>query len=275
MNGYKTMLKVDMRRLFTSRMFYIMLGIALCMPIAILVMTSSLAGTETTNPQTGEVTVMEGFENTWDIIGSESDTELFGGTKTDSAAEASDNAAMGMNMDMTSMCNINLVYFMLAVFLCVFVGGDFRSGYAKNLFTVRAKKGGYVASKTVVGLIAGAAMLVAFFIGTVLGGNIAGLSFDLGSAGADGLVMCMLAKIFLMGVFTAISLAMSVYAKKHTWLSIMLSLFGGMLLFMMIPMLTPLNSGFMNVFMCLAGGAIFAAAIGSVSRVVLLKTDLV
>lgn len=270
MNGYKTMLKVDMRRLLTSRMFYIMLGIALCMPIAILVMTSSLAGTETTNPQTGEVTVMEGFENTWQIIGTEGGFDMMS-----SGGDNADPATMGMNMDMTSMCNINLVYFMLAVFLCVFVGDDFRSGYAKNLFTVRAKKGGYVASKTIVGFIAGAAMLVAFFIGTVLGGSISGLSFDLGSAGTDGLVMCMLAKIFLTGVFTAIALAMSVYAKKRTWLSILLSLFGGMLLFMMIPMLTPLNSGFMNVFMCLAGGALFAAAIGSVSRVVLLKTDLV
>lgn len=89
-------------------------------------------------------------------------------------------------MDMTSMCSINLVYFMPAVFLYVFAGDDFRSGYAKNLFTVHAKKGSYVASKSVVGFLAGAAMLVAFFIGTVLGGKISGLSFELGSAGADG-----------------------------------------------------------------------------------------
>ena len=270
MNRYKTMLKVDMRRLFTSRMFYIMLGIALCMPIAILVMTSSLAGTETTNPQTGEVTVMEGFENTWQIIGTEGGFDMMS-----SSGDNADPAAMSMNMDMTSMCNINLVYFMLAVFLCVFVGDDFRSGYAKNLFTVRAKKGDYITSKTVVGCISGAVMLVAFFIGTVVGGKISGLPFDLGDAGAGGLIMCMLAKIFLSGVFTAISLTMSVYAKKRTWLSILLSLFGGMLLFMMIPMLTPLNSGFMNLFMCLAGGGIFALAIGNISRVILTRSNLV
>ncbi len=41
-------------------------------------------------------------------------------------------------------------------------------------------------SKTLVGFIAGAAMLVAFFIGAVVGG-ISGLSFDLGNAGAGGL----------------------------------------------------------------------------------------
>ena len=58
-------------------------------------------------------------------------------------------------------------------------------------------------------------------------------------------------------------------------MSICLSLFGGMLLFMMIPMMTPLDSGVMNVGMCLAGGAIFAAAIGAVSNMVLKKSSLV
>ena len=68
---------------------------------------------------------------------------------------------------------------------------------------------------------------------------------------------------------------MSVIAKSRSWMSIGLSLFGGMLLFMMIPMLTPLDSGVMNVGMCLAGGAIFAAAIGAVSNMVLKKSSLV
>ena len=55
----------------------------------------------------------------------------------------------------------------------------------------------------------------------------------------------------------------------------MVALFGGMLLFMMIPMMTPLNSGVMNLGMCLAGGAIFAVGIGQGSRLVLQKTSLV
>ena len=87
--------------------------------------------------------------------------------------------------------------------------------------------------------------------------------------------MCMLAKIFPMAVFVAIFLLASVFAKQRTWLSILLALFGGMLLFMMIPMLTPLNSGIGNLFMCLAGGVIFAAGIGIGSNVVLKKTSLV
>ena len=153
MNRLKTMLAVDMRRLFTTRLFYIFVGIALCIPIAILVMTSSLAGTETTNPQTGEVTVYEGFDSAWQMIGSEVSFDMLSADTGRDAVQADESDAMAMDMNMTSMCNINLVYMMIGIFICLFAGEDFRSGYAKNLFTVRAKKGEYVASKTIVGLI--------------------------------------------------------------------------------------------------------------------------
>ena len=240
-----SMLGVDSRRMFGTSLFYIMLGIAFVMPILVLVMTSGFGGAE------GLM-----FTNTWQIIGSESSAGM-------------------MAMDATAMMNINLMYFMAGIFICLFISQDFSSGYAKNLFTVRARKGDYVASKTLMGFLAGALFLIAFFIGAVLGGSFAGLSFDLGSAGVSGLVMCMLAKIFLMAVFAAIFVLMSVFGKQRAWLSVCLSLFGGMLMFMMIPMMTPLDSGVMNVGMCLAGGAIFAVAIGAVSNMVLKKTNLV
>ena len=104
-----TMMKADGRRMFTSSMFYIMAGIALVMPILILCMTTMVSGTTVADPTTGVETTMEAFTNVWQIIGSESGT-------------------MGMNMDMTAMCNINLVYFMAGIFLCLFVAEDFQSG---------------------------------------------------------------------------------------------------------------------------------------------------
>ena len=250
-----SMLRADGRRMFTSPMFYICLGIALVVPILILVMTTMTAGATVTDPNTGVETTMAAFTNAWQIIATES--------------------GAGMGMDMTAMCNINLMYFMAAVFLCLFTAEDFRSGYAKNLFTVRVKKSDYVASKTILGFLAGALFLIAFFVGAIFGGSVAGLPFTLGAAGVPGLVMCMLAKIFLMGVFVAIFLLMSVIGKSKSWMSVLLSLFGGMLLFMMIPMMTPLDAGPMHVFMCLAGGAIFAAAIGAGSSMVLQRTSLV
>lgn len=74
-----------------------------------------------------------------------------------------------------------------------------------------------------------------------------------------------------MAVFVAIFVLMSVVGRHRTWMSVLLSLFAGMLLFMMIPMMTPLDATFMHVGMCLAGGLVFAAGIGVVSSLILKK----
>ena len=163
----------------------------------------------------------------------------------------------------------------VAVFVCLFISDDFRSGYAKNLFTVRAKRGEYVVSKTISGFICGALMLIAYLVGSILGGAISGLSFDLHGLNAGNIVMCMLAKIFLMLVFVSIFTLISVAAKQKAWLSICGSLGGGMLLFMMVSMITPLGSTAINVVLCAAGGALFAFGLGAISKVVLKKTSLV
>ena len=118
-------------------------------------------------------------------------------------------------------------------------------------------------------------MLIAYLIGSVLGGAISGLSFDLHGLNAGNIVMCMLAKIFLMLVFVSIFTLISVAAKQRAWLSICGSLGGGMLLFMMVSMITPLGSTFINVVLCIAGGAMFAFGLGAASKAVLRKTSLV
>ena len=118
-------------------------------------------------------------------------------------------------------------------------------------------------------------MLLAFFVGAMLGGAISGLPFDTGVVGISRIMMCMLAKLLLVAVFVPIYLLMSVIAKQKTWVSMMLSLMIGMLFFMMIPMLTPLDSTIMNVVLCLAGGAVFSTGFGVISNVVLRKTSLV
>ena len=253
----KSMLCVDFRRMFTMPFVYIMLGIAFLMPVLILIMTSAMDGTTSVNPTTNEITVITGFSTVWQIIGTSS----------------SSNSAMAM--DITSMCNINLIYFIAAVLVCIFVADDFRSGYAKNLFTVRSKKTDYVISKTLVCFVGGALMLILFFIGSMIGGAIAKISFDLGDVSAIQVVMCVLSKILLMAVFVPIYLVMSVFAKQKSWLSILCSMGASMLLFAMVPMITPLNATILNVILCVAGGAMFCFGLGSVSNVILKKTSLV
>lgn len=241
---FSSMLAVDTRRMFTQRLLWIMLGTCLVIPILILVMTTAVGGAEM-------------FASTWSIIGTVS------------------GSGSAMSMDMTSMCNINLVYFAAAVLVSLFVTDDFKSGYAKNLFAVRAKRSEYVYSKFVICFIGCALMLLAFFVGSVLGGAIAGLPMALEGVTIANLVMCMMAKIFLMGVFVAIFLAMSILAKTKTWLGMICSFMVGMLLFMMIPSMTPLNATIVHAGMCLAGGAVFGLGISAASTLLLKKRDLV
>ena len=259
----KSMLKVDFRRMFKSKLFYILNACALVIPILITVMMTMMDGSVSVDPQTGVETVMEGPENAWQSIGS---------FPTD--GEKGDEEAMG-GMDVMSMCNINMMFMLVAVFICLFISDDFRSGYAKNLFTVRAKKGDYVVSKTIAGFVCGAFMLIFYFIGAMLGGAISGLSFELGTLTTGNIVMCMIAKVFLMLVFIAIFVLVSVGAKQKAWLAICGSLGAGMLLFMMVSMITPLNSTMMNVILCLVGGVLFAFGLGAISNNVLKKTSLV
>ena len=118
-------------------------------------------------------------------------------------------------------------------------------------------------------------MLIAYFIGSVLGGAIAGLSFSLHGLNGGNLIMCMLAKIFLMPVFVSIFTLISIAAKQRAWLAICGSLGGGMLLFMTVSMITPLGSSLVNVALCAVGGAIFAFGLGIASNAILNKTSLV
>ncbi len=257
----KSMLKVDTRRLFISSFFYIMVGIAFVVPILILVMTTMMDGTVSTNPQTGQETVMQGFDYVWQILGSVSSS----GTSQQA----------GMGMDLVSMCNINMMYFAIAVLVCVFVCDDFRSGYAKNLFTVRSKKTDYVISKTVVASIGGAAMLIAFVLGSVIGGGVASLSFEMVGFNAFNLICSIISKVLLVPIFVSIFLTMSVIGKQKSWLAMCLSLGVGMFLFMIISIASPLDAGIIHIILCLAGGVGFAAGMGAISNVVLKKTSLV
>lgn len=252
----RSMLAVDFHRMFTMPLFYIMLGVSAVIPVLVLVMTTMMDGSVSVNPQTGEETVMEAFDSTWQAIGSI-------GT-----------ADTGMDMSLTGMCNINLIFFLAAVFVCSFVAADFRSGYSKNLFTVRAKKTEYIISKTLAGFACGAGMLLCFLAGTVLGGAISGLPFDTGAANTGSIVRCMLAKIFLMAVFVAIYLFMSIIAKQKLWLSLLLSLCMGMFLFAMVPMITPLTSGWWNVVLCLTGGILFSTGFGLAGDWIMKKKDI-
>lgn len=248
-----SMLSVDSRRMFTTPLFYIILGIAVAMPILILVMTTVMDGSVSVNPQTGEETVMQAFDSAWQVIG---------------------QASSSGGMDIMNMCNINLLYFGVAVLISLFVSADFKSGYSKNLFAVRAKKSDYIISKTLVGFIAAAILLIGFFAGTVIGGEIAGLPFTMDGFTTANLVMCIISKVLLMAIFVPVYTMINAIAKQKTWLGMVLSLAVCMLFFNVIPMISPIDATGMNVILCFVGGTLFSFGFGAVSQTILKKTDI-
>ena len=251
-----SMLKLDLRKMYTMPLYYVMMGIALIVPILILVMTTMFDGAESTGPN-GEITVMQGFDNVWQSLGSISGT------------------SSGMSMDLVSMCNIDMMFFMLSVLVCIFVSSDFRSGYVKNLFTVRSSKSDYVISKTIVFIFVGIQILIAYFVGSLIGGAISNLSFELNGINVYNITMCLLTKFSLVAVFIPIFLVMSVVGKNRFWLSQVSSLGVSMLLFTMVSMISPLNSTIINVVLGIAGGLMFSIGLGVISKIILTKTNLI
>lgn len=252
-----SMLKVDFRRLFTIPLYYILLGISFLIPILIFVMTSMMEGQVQVDPTTGNEITIETFSNVWQSLG----------------AIQSDES--GMTMDLISMCNVNLMFFVIAVLVCLFISDDFKSGYSKHLFTIRANKLDYVISKSFVLFISGVTLLLAYFIGALVGGKIAGLSFALEGIHFYNILMCLFSKIFFVLIFVSIFVMMSVLGKNRTWLSLLGSLAMSMLLYTMVPMITPLDSTIANVLITLIGGLLFSIVFGIFANLILKKTNLV
>lgn len=88
-------------------------------------------------------------------------------------------------------------------------------------------------------------------------------------------MMCMLSKLGMVAVFVGIDFAASAAAKGKTWMSIVGSMVAAMLLYMMVPMVTPLDSGIMNVILCFAAGGLICVGLGAVSCQVLKRASLV
>lgn len=256
MRRFITMFKLDFRRMFTQLLIYILIGGAFLLPILFLVMTTMMDGSVTIDPSTGEEKVMEGFTNAWQAL----------------ASLPSDST--GMSMEFTSMCNMDMLFVAVLVLTSLFISADFRSGYAKNLFTVRPKKSDYVASKILVCFIASTLMFVAFFIGIIVGGKIAGLPFTTEGFGVSGIICSLLSKIFLSVMFVGIATVATCFAKEKTWISIVGSLALMMIFFTMISMLTPLNATIVNVLATLIGGGVIAFSLGACANLILKKRSI-
>jgi hypothetical protein len=250
----RSMLKLDFYRLFHTPAFYIMLLIAAIIPA--LIMTSSgvdpnAAGTAVEN--TVAAAPVTEIENAWQLV------------------ESTRGTASEYNMmNMGAFANINMLYIFAGLLMSIFVAHDYSSGFAKNIFTVHARKVDYVISKTAIGIFGGMGMIVTYLIGTVAAGITTGKAFDVN---VGGLVMCLLSKVFLMGLFCSLFLAISVFFRSKLWLTIVCTFLFGMMLYPTASVAT-LGSTVMTVLVSLVMGIVGAVVIGFISSLILNKRDL-
>ena len=247
-NRVKSMLKLDFYRLFHTPLFYIMLLIAAIIPAMVL----SMSGMETVQPD-GTVQTSIEFTNAWQLI------ESTGGSAV------ADNP-----LDFGGFANINMLFIFAGLLMAIFVAHDYSSGFVKNIFTVHSKKIDYVISKTAVGIFSGAGMIITYVFGTVLAGLLTGKAFDVN---VSGLILCLMSKLFLMGIFCSLFLSISVFFRNKLWLTIVFTFLFGMMLYPAASVAT-LGSTAVTMIITLIAGVIGAAAIGAVSNLILNRRDL-
>ena len=251
----KSMLKLDFYRLFTTPAFYIMLLIAAMIP-ALVLTVGGVEAPEVSNPNAVSVTTAPAMEvtNAWQLI------ESTGGSAV------ADNP-----LDFAGFANINMLFIFAGLLMSIFVAHDYSSGYVKNIFTVHSKKIDYVISKSAVGIFGGACMIATYVFGTVLSGLLMGKAFDVN---VGGLIMCLISKAFLMGVFCSLFLSIAVFFRNKLWLTIIFTFLFGMMLYPAASVATLSSTG-ITVLATLIAGTIGTVAFGTVSTQILKKRDLV
>ena len=244
----KSMLKLDFYRLLRSPIFYIMLAVAAIIPAMVL----SMSGMETTLPD-GTVQAAIEFENTWQMVESKGGSAI------------ADNP-----LDFGGFMNINMLFIFAGLLMAIFIAHDYSSGFVKNIFTVHSQKVDYVISKSAIGIFSGAGMIITYVLGAVIAGLLTGKAFDVN---VSGLIMCLISKAFLMGVFCSLFLSVAVFFRNRLWLTIIFTFLFGMMLYPAASVAT-LSSTVITVFITLLVGIGGAVAIGAVSNLILKKRDL-
>lgn len=265
----KSLLKLDLRRLFTSLFFYIILGSCLVAPILIVVMTTIMDGTVQVDPNTGQETTIEKYDSVWEILGK-------GNKQEEQNTQTHEEITSQAGIDIMDFCNIDLLIFGFVVLVAMFISSEFRSGYVKNIFTMRSKSSDYVISKLITCVLGCILMVISFIVGGIIGGAVSNISFSIDVLNIQtlNLLMCIICKLLLPLILVPIYLLVALLAKQRLWLSLVLAMASNMLFFMMIPMLSPLTSTYINVLICLGVGVISCILFGLVSNIILKKTSI-
>lgn len=188
----KGMLGVDFYRLFHTPLFYIFLVIAAIIPALVLGTSGSAEGAEPL------------YTNTWNIIAA--------------------NTPIYAVSNMGEYANMNMVFIFGGIMVSIFIGHDYKSGYVKQLFTTHAKKQDYMMSKSITCAFAMACMCVAYLIGGVFAGLLAGTSFVVN---VGSLILAILSKMLMSLGWASLYTFLNIIFRRYFGISIASSFFFG------------------------------------------------
>lgn len=189
------MLGVDFYRLFHTPMFYIFLLISALISAMIVSMTALPGENGVSNPL---------YANAWNIIAADDPIYIIS--------------------DMGQYANMNMVFIFGGIMVSIFIGHDYRSGYVKQLFTTHAKKRDYMISKSLVSAFSMACMCVTYLIGGIVGGMVAGLSFEVN---VGSLLIAILGKMVMSLGWASLYTFLNVIFRRYFGISVAASFFIG------------------------------------------------
>lgn len=141
------LLCMDLRRLFKTRSFYIVLGVTAGFLLLMILMVSAVSDPETLDAmQSSGMVVVEGDDR-----------------------EMGEEIRSMSQLEFTYEClGSGFLLLMICIGMTLFVNGDFSSGYVKNICFARPRRREYVLSKVLVaGIYSGALVIVGILVSLV------------------------------------------------------------------------------------------------------------
>ncbi|MBE6567562.1 MAG: hypothetical protein E7657_02760 [Ruminococcaceae bacterium] len=192
----KSMLGVDLYRLFHTPLFYIFLAIAAIIPAMVSAMTMM--------PDQNGQTMEPLYSNAWQIM---------------AASEP-----LYVIRTIADYANMNMVFIFGGIMVSIFIGHDYKSGYVKQLFTTHAKKQDYMISKSLTCALAMACMCITYLLGGVAGGFFAGYDW---SVNVGSLILALLGKIIMSVGWASLFTFLNIIFRRYFGISVASSFFFG------------------------------------------------
>ncbi|MGN0657225.1 MAG: ABC transporter permease [Ruminiclostridium sp.] len=133
--------KMDLRKMVRGKAFYVMLAIAVFIPIMML-------------------TQMPGMDST-----------MFLGGTDEAAGEAFGGGAMGLTF----------LWVLTGILMSIYIGSDYSTGFIKNIVTSHANKLDYIISKELIALVWNASLYIVYIITLAVAGLVMGCPLQLPS----------------------------------------------------------------------------------------------